>query len=277
MPRINKIVIPSVPVNCRAFVECDEIEFTILAAVQACHWVKDPEVPIGAEGIHRLLPRVPLRTIERGLASLKKRGILEGIKGFGKPSKFAIYLEDLPFQALRDLLQNRQVGGNGEPLQFRLDGGNDPANMAETSRQVGGNTINTDSKEDSKPQTSLQAFEDWWRGYPNKGSKKAALKAWEKLNPNEPLRVLLGQDVAMRARSEKWTKNNGDFVPLGATYLNGERWNDPAPPDVATAYTGPACEHPADSFAIQETYANGSAYGFCRACQRTVTIPGRAA
>jgi len=135
--------------------------------------------------------------------------------------------------------------------------------------------LSSSSKVSSK-QPQEQAFETWWSTYPNKGSKKTALKAWLKLNPDPQMTQTLMQDVALRARSEKWTKSNGDFVPLGATYLNGERWNDPEPTDVHAPFA-PACVHPRATFKVQETYTNGSAYGICGTCGRPVTLPKESA
>lgn len=260
MQRQNKIVSPSVPVNCRAFLECDELEFTILAAVQACHWVKDGGVEIGAVGLSVILPKVPLRNIERGLASLKKRGLIEATKGFGKPSKFAIYLEDLPFQALRELLHSRQIGGN------------ESATLAGMTRQIGGNTINRDSKEDSKPETN--GFAQWWAVYPNKASRARAAKAWAKLKPSATLQAALLRDTEMRRSSIKWTKDGGQYCPHGATYLNNEGWNDPIPPECApaAALELPGCSHPESSFQLQEAYPNGSRYGHCGACNIMVML-----
>lgn len=107
----------------------------VLAAIQAVHWVKNEKFKAGLEGLKRITPKMKDRTRERALASLKKRGIVESSRAFGAPSEFAIYLEDLSFEELRQALQLRQIGGN------------ESATVAEQVRQIGGVIINRDSKD----------------------------------------------------------------------------------------------------------------------------------
>jgi len=73
--------------------------------------------------------------------------------------------------------------------------------------------------------------EQFWPVYPKKQAKKKALKAWLKLEPDDALTERIVADVKDRTPSEQWTKDNGQYIPLPATYLNGERWTDE---DVAT-------------------------------------------
>ena len=53
--------------------------------------------------------------------------------------------------------------------------------------------------------------------------KGAAAKAWEKAQP--PLDDCL-KTLAWQTRSEGWTKDNGQFIPHPATWLNQSRWTD---------------------------------------------------
>ena len=71
-----------------------------------------------------------------------------------------------------------------------------------------------------------EAFEVFWKLYPNKKSKKDARKAWEKLKPSAELRLTLMTALGSHRLSRDWTKDDGQYVPMASTWLNGERWTD---------------------------------------------------
>lgn len=69
-------------------------------------------------------------------------------------------------------------------------------------------------------------FEQFWKAYPRKDSKKAALKAFTRI-PNldeEFPRIMEAVDNAKK--SNQWNEDHGKFIPYPATYLNGEKWKD---------------------------------------------------
>lgn len=83
-----------------------------------------------------------------------------------------------------------------------------------------------------------EAFEVFWKLYPNKRSKKDARKAWDKLKPDADLRLTLMTALGNHRLSRDWTKDDGQYVPMASTWLNGERWTDVLKP--ATAAGGKA-------------------------------------
>jgi hypothetical protein len=68
-------------------------------------------------------------------------------------------------------------------------------------------------------------FEEFWKAYPNKAGKKDALKAWRNAKDKPPLVELLAAIAAQR-KWQGWTKDNGQFIPQPATWLNKGRWDD---------------------------------------------------
>lgn len=71
-------------------------------------------------------------------------------------------------------------------------------------------------------------FEEFWNNYPKKVGKEAARKAWEKYKSNFTLdAVLLALD--WQIESDQWRRNDGQFIPNPATYLNQGRWQDQQP------------------------------------------------
>lgn len=72
----------------------------------------------------------------------------------------------------------------------------------------------------------MEGFDQFWKLYPNKKSKKDARKAWEKLKPSAELRLTLMTALGCHRLSRDWTKDDGQYVPMASTWLNGERWTD---------------------------------------------------
>jgi len=70
---------------------------------------------------------------------------------------------------------------------------------------------------------NLDGFDEFWRAYPNKKDKQKAMKAWSKHKPD--LKKVLSAIKAQK-NSEQWKKDNGQFIPLPTTWLNGARWED---------------------------------------------------
>lgn len=69
-------------------------------------------------------------------------------------------------------------------------------------------------------------FDEFWKTYPKKVAKPAAIKAWAKLNPNDETFRKILESVKARSTSADWIKNGGQFIPYPAAYLNGRRWED---------------------------------------------------
>lgn len=72
-------------------------------------------------------------------------------------------------------------------------------------------------------------FDQFWKVYPRKEKKSEALKAFQKISPDQDLLDRIISDVQARAQTHDWTKENGKYVPHPTTYLNQQRWEDEAP------------------------------------------------
>lgn len=69
-------------------------------------------------------------------------------------------------------------------------------------------------------------FDEFWKAYPKKVAKPAAIKAWAKLSPNDETFRKILESVKTQAASPDWIKDGGQYIPHPATYLNGRRWED---------------------------------------------------
>lgn len=69
-------------------------------------------------------------------------------------------------------------------------------------------------------------FETFWKAYPKKRSKGAALKAWNKLKPNEEFTSRILKSVEEHKKTQDWIKQGGQFIPYPATFLNQGCYDD---------------------------------------------------
>lgn len=90
-----------------------------------------------------------------------------------------------------------------------------------TDRQIG---RKEDRKKDSKIETTYSVeFLEFWNVYPYKTAKDKAWTAWQKLTP--PLTDCI-KTLAWQIKTDGWTKENGKYIPMPVTWLNGGRWKD---------------------------------------------------
>ncbi len=94
----------------------------------------------------------------------------------------------------------------------------------------------TDTDTKKKPPNPLKGecdgFDLFWSEYPNKQAKLASKRAWLKVKSDEREEVMSG--LARWKRSESWLKDDGQFIPHPATFLNQRRFEDSPKPKAAT-------------------------------------------
>lgn len=84
---------------------------------------------------------------------------------------------------------------------------------------------NTEDENEDEIET-VNAFEEFWKFYPKKVGKGAALKAWAKISAPCNTLYLILEALKWQKASEQWTRDNGQYIPHPATYLNQRRWED---------------------------------------------------
>lgn len=93
------------------------------------------------------------------------------------------------------------------------------------------NSLNPDLKIRSKDRAAddlackVIDFDTFWSAYPRKVGPKAALKAWHAAKDKPCITDILNA-IGRAKQSEQWTKDNGQFIPHPATWLNQGRWAD---------------------------------------------------
>ncbi len=81
-----------------------------------------------------------------------------------------------------------------------------------------------------KPPVVNGSFEKFWSAYPKKVGKQAAKKAFDRVKV--PVETLLSA-VKRQKCSAQWSRDNGQYIPNPATWLNQGRWDDELEPEKA--------------------------------------------
>lgn len=79
-------------------------------------------------------------------------------------------------------------------------------------------------------------FNEFWKTYPKKTGKGAAEKSWKRIRPSKELASQIIESLAAHKLDPQWTKDNGQYIPMPATYLNQKRWLDDCAPEQITNY-----------------------------------------
>lgn len=117
------------------------------------------------------------------------------------------------------LAQNRTMDKPqiGSPIPVNI-----PINIPDNNKP----SISPKGEEYVKDDLDTQRFESFWSMYPNKKAKANARKAWNKLKVDGPLYTEIMKGLTLHKKSRDWIKDEGQFIPHPATWLNGRRWED---------------------------------------------------
>ena len=96
-------------------------------------------------------------------------------------------------------------------------------NDIETAARRSGNAPDTDTDTDKD---LYGHFVQFWKSYPRKKNKGSAERAWRKLKPDLFLLQAILDGLERAKNSKDWTKDNGDYIPHPATWLNARGWED---------------------------------------------------
>ena len=74
------------------------------------------------------------------------------------------------------------------------------------------------------PAWKPEKFADFWQAYPCGRSKQAAIRAWDKLRPDDALLHTMAVGLKRAMKREDWRRGIG--IPHASTWLNDRRWED---------------------------------------------------
>lgn len=87
------------------------------------------------------------------------------------------------------------------------------------------------------PDWKPERFEAFWQAYPCGKSKQAAIKAWDKLRPDDALLEQMARGLKRAMQSRYWQEGVG--IPYASTWLNQRRWEDEEDKHVGPAAPAP--------------------------------------
>ena len=147
-------------------------------------------------------------------------------------------------------------------------------NVAQRSAQqlnVARNTETEIEKETEKKLTTFdrlkQSFDLFWLRYPKKTGKQAALRAWIKAKNKPDIKIIFAT-LAEQKRSEQWLKNNGQYIPNPATWINQGRWDDEITTNLNQTIPIPKIFPPCPICKKETTQADIDKFGSCPACYK---------
>ena len=98
------------------------------------------------------------------------------------------------------------------------------------------------------PTWKPERFEGFWAYYPRGENRMGAVRAWDKLKPDDALIETIGRALQVLKASPAW--RDGVGIPYASTFLNGRRWEDAKakrPAQSAKAQPVRRIEQPPDS------------------------------
>lgn len=127
----------------------------------------------------------------------------------------------------REKTKQAQASANARWENAKQNNKKRNANAVKTHSEGNASRIPYPVSQDQNPCASDEArFSAFWAKYPKKRSKRTAMKAWIRLNPNEELvsKIMLALQSAID--SADWRKDHGKFIPYPATWINAGGWDD---------------------------------------------------
>lgn len=87
-------------------------------------------------------------------------------------------------------------------------------------------TTSKEGKKVSSKEINNNEFELFWSCYPKKKNKGTAEKAWNKIKHTNGTTALIMAGLDAAKVNPDWVKDNGQFIPYPATWLNAKGWED---------------------------------------------------
>ena len=114
--------------------------------------------------------------------------------------------------------------------------GVDKETVQKTDQKADQKTVQEQEEKEEKETTSgySEKFETFWKEYPNKTAKSKAFTSWKKYKCDNGIFASIMDSLKAQKKSDQWLKDNGKFIPMGSTWVNGKRWEDELEPSTTT-------------------------------------------
>lgn len=117
----------------------------------------------------------------------------------------------------------RSEAGSNKKDQNKTNDNKTEQNGSKIPKEKDKDKYNNNKKEENN------YFDRFWSAYPRHVNKQGAMKAFDKAKIDGDLLNVILKAIEMQKASDQWTKDNGQYIPHPATWLNQRRWEDEAP------------------------------------------------
>lgn len=167
------------------------------------------------------------RTLQNYLRSLKDAGAIRIEDGDGGSSTRKIYCGINPLNRTpAKICGGSRKNLRGSPAEICGDNKKEINNKTDHPPEAPQGAASGSGK---LPVWKPERFEKFWNYYPrmSDGSKPArarAVKAWDKLRPDDTTIDQMATALQRQKRSEQWQRGIG--IPYASSWINGRRWED---------------------------------------------------
>lgn len=175
--------------------------------------------------------RMSVSSVRRAVQAMVSRGLLDVSKRDGFAHQFTIIVPENPSQTERGSSPRGVPVCNPtptslQPLPLSVCEGTplrltpDPLDNHQINRQK--------NRTHTAPAARARdaAFAAFWQRYPRKVAKGAALKAWQKLSPDQATASAILAAVDWQRDRVDWLRDRGRYIPHPASWLHARRWDD---------------------------------------------------
>lgn len=115
-----------------------------------------------------------------------------------------------------------------------------------------------------------EPFNDFWKAYPNRVGKAAALRIWKRLRPTQDLVATILAAVERQKTCDQWIRESGRFIPNPTTWLHQGRWDDETTAGMVSADQKPGKRPWACGWCGSKTAPKGTGWGgaICAPCEK---------
>ena len=167
--------------------------------------------------------------LAKAVFSYTMNGEIMPLAGAGQ-SIFAMIMASLQKDAERDAeIALKRAKATEKYRQQKASNDASGNQMISNDENQNQNQIEKKKESKEKDQEKETRFNRFWNAYPRKVAKQTALRAFEKINPDEALVERMIAAIGKWKTTDQWIKDGGQFIPHPATWLNQRRWEDELP------------------------------------------------
>lgn len=190
----------------------------------------------GPNGVYKTAEEIQLET---GLSYREQATARALLKTKGLLIETAKRLEHKTFYLIDLDVLDGMLGSVAREMRNRRSGNNESAVRGTTNPQFVLTENTTESTTEIPTGTDVPGdkaaidveglFDRFWSKYPKKLKRKDALKAWLKIKLTDALFETIMTALGNQMVTHDWMKDEGQFIPYPASWLNAERWMDELP------------------------------------------------